>query len=1834
MEALEPSSADPLPPAPGLSAPPPPVPTSSRPPVKDPTSKSPTTHSSATLQPRSRAVSPVDVPVATPITAPIALAVVLKDSILSTPSPGDASTLTPTPTPNKWPSVRSTTTTRMPGSTTVAKPLVPLSERRSHQRKQPTSRSFKDASEGSLPKWDITPDGGSAGREGRQFAVSNVGNNGRIYLRPTIRPAYQRTPQPQFVFPITPPSTAGLDTLPHSKSIQDGNSELHVSQWSPTPEASPFDGNQTTYFDPDSRDPHRPVKHRRALSDSTVHEVSAAKDSEPGAFKIVISKPGEEHRPRTMEDFDPNSIPLLDINIPSWRIGTPRFTVKGTPMIRGSSYAPTEEFRSSSASLLNRSQGELNSSHLDLASTRRPSSLAVPVMRISRNFSRLSQNPSTPRAVRPIHPSYQSNLKVEPAMFDDLTFKPACDDRALVRYSPATGAVTAATPPRLVAEITSPSFLDYELISDFFLTFRAFLESVDLLRMLIARLRWALARDDETGMVVRVRTFVALRHWILNYFMDDFVVDYNLRLTFCELLNDFVDELSQCSRSRKVQLKILGELKKCWRRVCALYWDGPNFDDSLDASVPIAPGGIVGHRDPDLDPTFWDREDGEPPQLESLMPLMKNTAERTSFIADISRAGHVGDSVVIEARPSTPEGQTAKDAAETGDPASPISMTSLDIVSCSFPNKATRANQPHQTNPLAAHPVTASSVYHTGPVATTPRALVGKRVRPQPAHKRNNSLTDSLREHSTDKLSFKDQEFMMTAPYAGSLVRGNLLPPGQAFVDIEPDVFPSSQRQTATLDPESHNLVKERIPAGAMSGHGMKKLLGSVRRALSTRGQGVSPTQGSFINVNNIGPRGATTNRIPGTAIVPQSRQRPNGSRPPVRIDLLGAEAVEDFKKAVREEAAAEAERRGLHTTSPDPSLPAPRDIDYSAAHMDSSTFDTLPHNHRNRPMSDMAITSGSKSIVIVDDTTPFDPSLLHREPASTASVEAFAETFRLHGADPTPPTTPPAPSFTGTPRRSSYLLNQHVVRPSLDEDPLPPFVPDLDTLAPGSSTRPSVEKSRASLSTVHRSLRNYPPISFRSHRRGKSTRSHQSLNSMLRNRRYSFTSGTNRHSTVRSFDATTYSGASVMEQEHDVPVPQPLRVLRRRPGGDLRAATNVGELDAISLRRSRSVGSLTTYSESIRSSFVQSPGVDSFGNGDVVSIEYAQSRAEAFSLGALAEGKPPKRDLSLFSTHSSKPVMRPSFEKEAQKLAQIPDDDDDGGIESALAKLEGKFPEKKTYSLSMNPRSPGGAFNPTEIGVAMGEPEVEEQEKRDHRERLVIRETFMLDPEDDEPEPLMESQDDFLTPQRPLTEVKSFLSASSRESYTSVPILDRESVDDRDKTPARAWTNMSILEGPDDDATPRARKNGFPLVDEADSQHASYDFIEKTDSIEGIKPGDTAPTVAEDQSFLDDDSDLSSEMSAEALDYEESEFGDTVSPRVKLPAHPLGSPAPPPKRNPPSPPMTLVQALEMSPPQSFKVPELHENQVWSQKPLPPTPETTPTAPYIQTDDQVATTEALRMAPKPEVAETNKYSVHLPFILAFDSEILAQQFTLIEKDALNEIDWKELIDMNWKNATYSDSRSWVEFLRNSDAHGVEVVIARFNIMVKWVISEIVLTQNVEERVRCISKYIHIATHCRRYRNFATLAQLTIALSSNEVARLSRTWQLVAPQDVKTLQDLEKLVTPMRNFYNLRAEMEVGSDLGCIPFVGIYTHDLLYNAQRPSEIAGSPTTPPLINFERCRIAAAVVKTLLRLLEASTRYKFQPIEGITERCLWMSALSDEDIRRHSEMLESSH
>ncbi|EPE07570.1 guanine nucleotide exchange factor lte1 [Ophiostoma piceae UAMH 11346] len=1980
------------------------------------------------------------------------------------------------------------------------KPLLPLTERKSQEENKLDRLAKKDKDVSDSDKGDIAPDGSSGGREGRQFTVSNVGNNGRIYLRPTVRPAHLRFPQPNFVFPITPPATAGLDLLAQDKERrgdmqrrpsqpQEPNAQwplqqeqknrqqqsdqtqtpqqlpppppppapiieshlIYGSDWmsdlTPSPTAIPllrprFAAKNTSR----SGNSIRPTTagavggraaggHRRAVSDSTIQDTSIARESDPGGFKIVISQPKEDAlRSRTLEDLDQLKsglkAPHLEISIPSWKIGTPRFTMRGTPILHGSSYAPTEEPRSSRPSYFSlafansrslRDGDALISPRQGLFEQQRRSQMGIPSPLVSPGFH--LDDPE-----RGMRLTYHSNYAVvEPSMFDTLTFKPSSDDRSIVRFSSTNNAITAATPPRLVAEITSPKFMDYDLVSDFFLTYRAFLEPLDLLRMLVARLRWAVARDDETGMVVRVRTFVALRHWILNYFMDDFVVDYALRILFCTLLNSFVDELSNNPKGRKVQLKILTELKKCWRRSCAQYWDGEDFDDALGPEVPISPGGIAGHRNPALDPTFWEQViSGELPDDDDddngstfLTHLhspesMVHPEPGSSFSATGDRSGRI-DSIVMGERPATPETQARPSEVSERRQASPVSISSMDFVSCSFPTKNMRMLQASMGQPLGAHPAEPSLTYSSsGPVAMTPRALVGKRVRPSDSqkstttqshqHKRNNSLSDSLREHAsaTERMLQKNTEILMSLPYAGSLVRGNIFPPGQPYVEILPPGTSSSARRQTTLfqtfPAEIADSQKEK--ASAMSSQGMRKLLGSVRRAISTRGQIISPSLGSFINISPPGPRDATTNRLPGTAIVPQARPRMNGFRPPVRIDLLGAKIAEDFKIAVREDEFEDDPENTKEETiaMPTPTLPdlglnlpQYRNLTAASNYSDSIFFGWIPgrgDSFMQSPMSDAGITTGSKSIVIVDGTLPSDfPAMSGALPEHNPSVEMFGDTFLSVAADPTPPTTPPGLP-TGTPRRSSYLLGRPPFQPSLSMDPLPPFIPDLDTLRADSVVGPphapvaddsmipssdimsdepdsrafprrasgggiSVAESIAGTSTTEKNhginsfgMPSSPPVRMPrpswayGHARHPSSRSHRSNRSYGLRRAASFSSGIMPRSDARSFDASTYDSGMMDESKEDE-APQPLRVLRRRPGGDLRAATNIGDLDYVPIRRSHSVGSLTTYSESVRSSFKPSRARGSNGFVDVISVDYTQEEDKAkdeagtFSIGMITDKKP-ARQVSLFSAHTSKPIMRPSFEAEAQKLAQIPDDDDDGGVESALLKLEGKY-ERKSKQLSFSDPlhtigSPTAAkkgglpvlsgFSPHKTSR---DNRTTAEERFKHRHRQIVNSNRApssqsvlsklaqfstaadtLDDADESQFGTDDARDSSLAPSsrapafsppptirpaavpRMLEDVQSFVTQGSGESYCSIPLLDRGLTDDGRSRGALTdeWGDQSVIDGTNESGqqTPTALT---VLGAGQDGSHPnSYQMVKKTVSIEKIHPGETmprSPTQATEVSVFEDDdesdhaSDLSSEMSAE--DEEDRDLynqaarnpGDPNAIASRLPVHPLGDPQrDPPAQSqyipvpelhpgklvedtlmgshPPSPPMTLVQALLMSP-DTGKIPELHESQLWEDKPLPPTPGDADgggkTKKQLQQEAEMLS--AIGMQPmleqkqkaQPRTAAgleaARKFSVHLPFILAFESEILAQQFTLIEKDALHEIDWRELIEMRWKNAENGNARSWVDFLRNTDARGVEVVIARFNIMVKWTISEVILTQDIEERARCLIKFIHIASHCRRYRNYATMSQITIALSSNEISRLTQTWAMVPPSDISTLRDLESLVMPTRNFYSLRAEMEAvdidNAESGCIPFVGIYTHDLLFNAQRPSEIASSPTTAPLVNFERCRVAASIVKTLLRLVEASALYNFQPIEGVTERCLWMSALSDDEIRKFSELLE---
>lgn len=147
---------------------------------------------------------------------------------------------------------------------------------------------------------------------------------------------------------------------------------------------------------------------------------------------------------------------------------------------------------------------------------------------------------------------------------------------------------------------------------------------------------------------------------------------------------------------------------------------------------------------------------------------------------------------------------------------------------------------------------------------------------------------------------------------------------------------------------------------------------------------------------------------------------------------------------------------------------------------------------------------------------------------------------------------------------------------------------------------------------------------------------------------------------------------------------------------------------------------------------------------------------------------------------------------------------------------------------------------------------------------------------------------------------------------------------------------------------------------------------------------------------------------------------------------------------------------------------------------------------------------------------------HVPFILMYDSLSVAQQMTLIEKEILGEIDWKDLLDLKMKHEG-PQVISWLQLLvRNETLSGIDLAISRFNLTVDWIISEILLTKSSKMKRNVIQRFIHVADHCRTFQNFNTLMEIILALSSSVVQKFTDAWRLIEPGDLLTWEELKKI----------------------------------------------------------------------------------------------------------------
>lgn len=1328
---------------------------------------------------------------------------------------------------------------------------------------------------------------------------------------------------------------------------------------------------------------------------------------------------------------------------------------------------------------------------------------------ISRRHSHASPQPySNPKyrhvpriaAVRRV--LYQPKGPIVPQIYDALATNP--DDPSIVRYAPTTNEIVAASPARIIAQITSETFLDYELLSDFFLTVRAYLSTQDLLSYLVARFEWAINRFDDNGRVIRVRAFAALRHWILNYFAYDFVMDRDLRVTFCDRLN----ALTRIVRARATygasDMKLIYDLKKCWNGRCILYWDNADAGTEAQKDSDIKPGGIVGSRDSQL---------SHPSQL-------LQGAAATDFASSSAEAG-CGPSQVLYYNTVPPTGETQmyghlrQDSAATTRslPTSPGSEQSVPVLSCSFSTKGFKKTGPYSNRAIGIHPVpTTPEGRRVCPAA--PSALANEKAqRPATAHRRSGSFSDAARDKreplSSDRNAGSEEFMQLAQPYAGSLIRGVIVSPGDPFVNVFAPTTPSVELPEMNLSSQSLGTgVHSGRKLAAQANPTVKHLFGNIRRALSSKNNnsnqnlsfgGSGSFGGSAISGNSF-PVGKNP-AIPMTVMYDAASVAQAGSiRSNARVDILAAEIAEAFNQAMMAHPDKDVQRLSSIGLAYGNELEQPSP-DERPSHNSSPTpsGSLVPPEMRRM---DSGVTSGSQSIVIVDDTglnVPDMPPIPRILPGATKPHGMVTMDYQ---------TIPPLPMGSMSHQLPADMdpmdVKQVIADAGLASDlrpihdhPKPEHQASVSTLRQATSPEKS-EPSRPSLGY-----------------RGQSFKSTKSGSVSLR-RYASFQSTFTKNSPGHSLDMKN-AGASIAGSSSIAPNRSPpAHVLRRRPGGDLRANHNVHDLEEIA--RPRSTGSITTYSDSMRGSELFTAGRAT--RTATTRISSSQAPEPAQTLMPEYTGTEAKKTLSYVRTHSSQPALRrPSFEAAVAQFAAIPDDEE-GGLEATLLKLEGRYQKSPVQSPvpRTTPQTVESRHTTPLADYAEGPQTADQSDRLQHLETdsVVTLSSLPRSPEPQESTHIHHTAASDNQRHLPLDgtrpTIASTVYAESEESYNSTPLLDRG-------------------------ADPRQGSLALPVPytksydnSQLSPSEAGFDTV----SMGRLKHGSSAPTATTDSFLLDEDddflSDLSSELSQDFLDHDHPGEQWSTPQGQKENTVLVGD-------HPPSPPMTMENALSIT---------SQANQAQERR-KPPTPDPSPVSQHVEAHIPYGSIGTQQVTKMPSALFSK--SRHMPFILGFDSEVLAQQFTIIEKDALSEIDWRDLVDMRWQNTAPSVT-NWVEYLRTQDPQGIDLVTARFNLMVKWALSEIILTQNVEERALSIMKYIHIAQQSRKIHNYATLLQLTIALTSTDCTRLTKTWELVPLAEKKILHELEDLVTPIRNFQNLRQEMEkANAEHGVIPFVG-------------------------------------------------------------------------------------
>lgn len=167
-------------------------------------------------------------------------------------------------------------------------------------------------------------------------------------------------------------------------------------------------------------------------------------------------------------------------------------------------------------------------------------------------------------------------------------------------------------------------------------------------------------------------------------------------------------------------------------------------------------------------------------------------------------------------------------------------------------------------------------------------------------------------------------------------------------------------------------------------------------------------------------------------------------------------------------------------------------------------------------------------------------------------------------------------------------------------------------------------------------------------------------------------------------------------------------------------------------------------------------------------------------------------------------------------------------------------------------------------------------------------------------------------------------------------------------------------------------------------------------------------------------------------------------------------------------------------------------------------------------------------------------------ITNFDSEVIAQQLTLISHNLYSKIDYLELLNACWTKKN-----------KNIAAPNIMKLIERFNTFTLWILEEILSYDRKVNRVKVLEKFIRVADECRKLNNFNDCVNITSALNNYIMKKLKKTWKMLNSESVKIFNSLNEFCSYDKNYLNLRTELDKCKNKPCVPYLGILLKDLAF-----------------------------------------------------------------------------